>query len=71
MKIRNTRVAYVRHICNSSILARKKLPSKIPLTFPFGRIHFNNVSAEAVFHGGHLFMFSDRPLKDALCNTSG
>lgn len=47
----------------------EKTTIKIPLTFPFGRIRFNNVSAKAVFHGSHPIMFSDRPLKDALCNT--
>ena len=39
--------------------ARKKLLWKIPITFPFDRRHFNHVSAEALFHGGHLVMRSE------------
>ena len=29
------------------------------ITFPFDQRHFNHVSAEALFHGGHLVMRSE------------
>ena len=35
----------------------EKTTIKIPLTFLFGRIGFNNVSTKAVFHGSHPIMF--------------
>ena len=38
----------------------EKLLSKILLTFLFDRRRLNNVSAEALFHGGHLVMRSER-----------
>ena len=52
----NTLTAYIRHISNTLrfISARKKLRWKIPITFLFDRRKFNQVSAEALFHGGHL-----------------
>ena len=38
----------------------KNSPWKIPLTFLFDWRHSNNVSAEALFHGGHLVVRSER-----------
>ena len=38
----------------------KKTARKNTLTFLFDRRHFNNASAQALFHGGHLVMRSER-----------
>ena len=38
----------------------KKTAMENPLTFLFDRRHFNNASAQALFHGGHLVMRSER-----------
>ena len=61
-ELSNTRNAYFVHIFNTFRLtsAREKLLLKIPLTVLFDQRHFDNASAVALFHGGHLVKRSER-----------
>ena len=52
------RYAHSHHI--ESHLGKKQPQAKIAIAFLFGQLHFNNVTAHALFYGGHLVMRSKR-----------
>ena len=56
VELRNTRTVYVMHIPNALSLTS----AKIPIAFFFSQRHFNNVTSNAPFYGGHLVMRSNR-----------
>ena len=37
-----------------SLLGKKQPQAKIPVAVLFSQLHFNNVTSDALFHGGHL-----------------
>ena len=43
-----------------SRLGEKEPQAKIPIAFLFSQLHFNNVTSDALFQGGHLVMLSKR-----------
>ena len=52
------RYAHSQHI--ESHLGKKQPQAKIPIAFLFIRLHFNRVTSNALFYGGHLVMRSKR-----------
>ena len=52
------RYAHFQHI--ESHLGKKQPQAKIPIAFLLSQLHFNNVTSDALFHGGHLVMRSKR-----------
>ena len=52
------RYAHSQHI--ESPLGKKQLEPKILKAFLFSQLHFNNVTLDALFHGGHHVMRSKR-----------
>ena len=57
--------AYCLHYAHSqhieSHLCKKQPQAKIPIAFLFSQRHFNNVTLNAPFYGGHLVMRSAKP----------
>ena len=39
-----------------SLLDKEQPQAKIPVAVLFSQLHFNNVTSDALFHGGHLVM---------------
>jgi len=56
VEISSKRTFYIMHIPNPS----SQPQSKIPLTFLFDQLYYNNVSSDALFHGGHPDMHNER-----------
>ena len=52
------RYAHSQHI--ESHLSENQPQTKIPVAFLFSRLHFNRVTSNALFYGGHLVMHSKR-----------
>ena len=52
------RHAHSQHI--ESYLGKKKPQAKILIAFLFSQLHFNNVTSDSLFYGGHLVMCSKR-----------
>ena len=53
------RYAHSQH--TESHLGKKQPQAKIPRAFLFSQLHFNNVTSQALFYGGHLVMRSAKP----------
>ena len=51
---------YVHSQQIESHLGKKQSQAKIPVAFPFGQLHFQNVTSDALFHGGRLVICSKR-----------
>ena len=45
---------------DKSHLGKKQPQAKIPKEFLFSQLHFNNVTSDALFHGGNLVMRSKK-----------
>ena len=43
-----------QHTDIESLLGKKQPQAKIPEAVLFSQLHFNNVTLDALFHGGHL-----------------
>ena len=56
VEISSKRTFHIMHIPNPS----SQPQSKIPLTFLFDQLYYNNVSSDALFHGSHLDMHNER-----------
>ena len=52
------RYAHSQHI--ESHLGKKQPQAKIPIAFLFSQLHFNNVTSDAFFYGGHLVIRNKR-----------
>ena len=43
-----------QHTDIEPLLGKKQPQAKIPVAVLFSQLHFNNVTSDGLFHGGHL-----------------
>ena len=62
------RYAHSQHI--ESHLGKNQPQPKFLIAFLFSQLHFNNVTLDALYHGGHLIMRSARHANHTLITES-